>query len=251
MRGLSENGRIEAVEALMGWWSLAGVDDAVGEAPVDWLRPLPPRARTAAAAPSPAAVTAGKAGQAVPRPPALPDTLDAFHAWLAGDGDIPEAKWNFTRLMPSGHMHAPLMVVCDLPDPADMDAGTLLSGEAGILFDAILRAIGHSRDGIYLASLAVSRPPAGILSPEDEAALATRMRRQISLAAPKRLLLLGERTNRVLSTAGASRRPVGLQSVNHDGGTIEAVGIFPPAMLLRQPAAKADCWRALQNLIEV
>ncbi len=146
------------------------------------------------------------------------------------------------------------MVIADMPDPEDGDAGQLFSGDAGHLFDAMMRAIGLSRADLYLCTLATARPAGGLFSPADSAQLAFRMRRQIALVQPKRLLLLGDKTNRALLSANDMANPVrsakSLHALNHEGGIVDAVATFHPRLLLRQPAAKAESWRALQNLIE-
>ncbi len=242
MRGSVQNDAAASADAFMAWWALAGVDCAVGEAPVNWLRPasaVPPH-------PPQGSVESAPAGQT----PAKPRTLDAFHAWLAEDQGLVEAAWPGSRILPVGPTKASLMVVTDLPDPADMRAGQILSDSAGALFDAMLRAIGLVRADIYLASLALTRPPGGMLDTQDMETLATRMRMQIALAAPRRLLLLGDRTIRALWTTDGAVPGHSLRAFNHDGGTVPAVATFHPRLLLQQPAAKAECWRTLQSLIE-
>lgn len=238
MRGLNENGPTEAIDALLGWWTLAGVDSAVDEIPVNWLRPVPtPPARSR--------VSPDAAGAPPP-----PETLDAFHHWLGAASSLLEAGWAGPRILPTGVGGAAVMVICDMPEVEDGPDARLLSGEAGLLFDAMLAALNLSRADIYLASLAIARPSGGQFDPDDEAALASRMREQIALAAPRRVLLMGEKTNRALSAAGSAAAEIGLRTLNHARGTVQAVSIRHPRFLLRQPAAKAQTWLALQALIE-
>src|SRR3546814_14502365 len=71
----------------------------------------------------------------------------------------------------------------------------------------------------------------------DLAAAAARMRTYVMLAAPRRLLLLGDRTIRALLPAADS----GSRVFNHDGGTLPVFATFHPRLLLGQPAAKAEC----------
>jgi len=233
-----ENGPAAAVESLMAWWALAGVDHAVSEMPVNWLRPV--------VAPAALRQSPSPAQQEI----SLPDTLDRFHAWLATEKTLHEGGWGNQRILPSGIQNAAVMVICDMPDPADGESGALLSGDAGLLFDAMLAAIGMTRQNIYLASLSLTRAPGGMLHDQDMQLLATRMRHQIALAAPRRILLLGDKTNRALLAAGLPVRPSGLQSVNHPGGTVLAIASRHPRSLLRFPEEKANSWRALQYLIE-
>lgn len=238
MRGLLVDDAALSADAYLAWWSLAGVDCAIGEEPVDWLRPV--------RAPTPA--------NTVPLPaPAeqRPATLDAFHLWLAKDESHPENRWMPGRaILPTGAANARLMVITDMPDPADMTAGALFADQAGALFDAMLRAMGLARDDIYLTAMALARPPGGLLEAKDISQLVGRMRAQVALARPARLLLLGDRTARAFLPTDDSISADGLRNFNHDGGTIPVAATFHPRLLLTQPAAKAECWRTLQYLIE-
>lgn len=224
-----------AADAYLAWWTLAGVDSAVGDAPVNWLRPAPAReANPAAARP------------AIDIPP-RPSDLASFRAWLADSPDQPESGWNGPCVLPAGAVDAPLMIVTDLPEVADMQSGTLFSGAIGALLNAIVRAIGIDRASVHTASLALARPPGGVIIDADVALLADRMRAYVALARPRRLLLLGDRTTRALLPHESEDD---LRHFNHDGGNVPAVAAFHPRLLLQQPAAKAECWRLLQILIE-
>ncbi|MET0249743.1 MAG: uracil-DNA glycosylase family protein [Sphingobium sp.] len=177
----------------------------------------------------------------------LPTDWADFRSWLATDPSQPERRWPGAPILPEGPLHAPLMIVTDMPDPADMAAGKLLSEQAGSLFDAMLRAIGLARADLHIASLFLTRPPGGMVETADLAAAAERMRAHVAFAAPRRLLLLGDRTGSALAMSGSAD---GLRSFNHDGGTVPAVATIHPRLMLNRPAAKAECWRTLQCLIE-
>lgn len=239
MRGLIQDDAALAANAYLAWWSLAGVDSAIGEERVDWLRPV--------RAPEPAIATT------LAKPPEAqrPATLDAFHLWLAKDDCQPESRWMPGRaILPQGRANARLMVITDMPDPDDMTTGALFSDRAGALFDAMLRAMGMTRDDIYLTGTALVRPPGGLLDANDMAKLVDRMRAQVAMVRPAKLLLLGDRTARALLPTGDGMARDGLRSFNHDGGTVPIAATFHPRLLLTQSAAKAECWRTLQYLIE-
>jgi DNA polymerase len=225
-----------AAGAYLAWWDMAGVDVATDEAPVNWLRP-------AAAGSSPPPIQ--------PRPSAnKPTTLDEFKTWLRESPDQPERRWSGTAIMPQGQAKSPLMVITDMPDPADMDAGSLLAERAGRLFDAMLAAIGFSRDNIYLTSLFSSRPPGGMVEAADLSIAADRMRTHVFLAQPDRMLIMGDRTIRAFLPVQDKGGMDNLHFFNHDGGIVPAFATFHPRLLLGQPAAKAECWRTLQRLVE-
>jgi DNA polymerase len=238
MRGLLQDDAAVCADAYMAWWQLAGVDGAVTEAPVNWLRPI--------AAHPVAANGAVSAAPVVNKP----QTLESFLDWLANDPAQPERRWSGIQIAPVGKAQAVLMVITDLPDPADLGEGRLLADRAGLLFDAMLRAIGLDRDAIHLASLFTARPPGGMVEASDLAAAADRMRTHVALAEPRRLLLLGDRTIRALLPTSNGAVIGGLHDFNHDGGIVPAIATFHPRLLLTQPAAKAECWRTLQSLIE-
>ncbi|MFD2431933.1 uracil-DNA glycosylase family protein [Sphingobium scionense] len=185
-----------------------------------------------------------------PPPPEKPKTLDAYLEWLASDSAQPERKWPGAPILPTGPTEASLMVITDMPDMADAGAGHLFADRAGALFDAMMRAIGLRRDDICLASLFTVRPAGGMVEASDLAHVADRIRLHVHLAAPRRLLLLGDRTARALLPTDGADRSAGLRPFNHDGGTVPAIATFHPRLLLSQPAAKAECWRVLQSLIE-
>lgn len=232
---LIDNAAVHA-DAYLAWWRVAGVDCAVAEAPVNWLRPAP-------TSPAPAIASAAESRK-------TPADLAAFHHWLETDPAQPERRWPSRPIYPAGAADAPLMIVSDMPDPADVAGGALFAEKTGILLDAMLRAIGVARTDVYLASLFFARPPGGMVEASDLASAADRMGLHISIARPRRLLILGDRTGRALMPTNDAPGAYGLRGFNYQGGTVPAVATFHPRLLLRQPAAKAECWRALQVLIE-
>ncbi|HUD95075.1 uracil-DNA glycosylase family protein [Sphingobium sp.] len=235
---MQDNAALSA-DAYLAWWQLAGVESAVAEAPFNWLRPAP------------AALSGTPTAQPTEAPqPAKPQDLQAFHLWLETESLHPERRWSTRAIYPAGTTDAPLMIITDMPDPADVDAGSLLADRAGALFDAMLRAIGLDRSQAYIASLFFARPPGGMVEAADLTYAAARIRTQVHLARPKRLLLLGDRTIRALMPDDATPPANSLRNFNHDGGTVPVVATFHPRLLLSQPAAKAECWLALQSLIE-
>jgi uracil-DNA glycosylase len=235
MRGMTED-LADAAGAYLAWWDMAGVDCATAEEPVNWLRPAP----AVPLAPPPSSPATVK----------KPGSLQEFTDWLARDSAQPERRWPGTPILPQGQAGSPLMVITDMPDPADMDAGTLLADRAGRLFDAMLSAVGLSRESVYIASLFCARPPGGMVEAADLNAAADRMRTHVSLAIPGRLLLLGDRTIRTFLPVQDRQGMESLHFFNHDGGTVPALATFHPRLLLGQPAAKAECWRTLQRLVE-
>ena len=163
--------------------------------------------------------------------------------------DVPEARWGRTRILPAGDPASGLMVLTDMPEPGDAEAGVLMAGELGALFDRMLAAIGRSRSTIWLAPLATLRSVGRI--PQDAGKrLVEIARHHIGLVAPKRLLIMGDLPNRALIGTDWQARRGSLQTVNLGSVEVPAVATFHPRLLLERPAFKAQAWKDLQLLIE-
>lgn len=223
--------RTGALSAL-GWWQEAGVDVLVDDAPRDWLRPAAPR-------PAPAAPAA--------EPDPLPATLAAIHARLAEPGLVPAALT--APVAPAGEVASGLMLLVDMPDPGDAEAGQLVSGEAGRLLDRMLAAIGRDRASIYLAPFAPARPAGGRLDPATCEALARLAFQHVALVQPRAVLMLGDTGVRAMLGRGLAEARGGMHDLNHRGHTVRAVATFHPRYLLREPAAKAKAWADLRLLL--
>lgn len=216
------------------WWRDAGVDALVDDAPRDWLTP-PAAPITAPAAP----VTA----EAV----ALPETLDAFLALRSGS-DAPEAGWPGARIATSGPANAALMILVDCPEKDDR--ACLMEGPVGRLFDRMLAAIGQSRETVHLAAVAHARPLAGRVPRETVDTLASLVRHHVALAAPKRLIVMGDAASRAILGMDVRAARGSLQSLNHrNGQETEVIATFHPRLLIERPALKAEAWKDLQMAI--
>ncbi|HWH17690.1 MAG TPA: uracil-DNA glycosylase [Allosphingosinicella sp.] len=217
----------------MQWWSDAGVDILVDEEPRDWLR------------------AKAKAPAEPPTSPAerLPDQLDLFQAYLRDSGSLAYASPSAPRVCPSGNPASGLMIVTDMPAIEDCAAGTLLSGEAGRLFDRMLAAIGRDRDSVYLASLSCLRSPTGGFTGETAGQCATLARHHIGLVEPKAVLLLGDTCGKALLGMAVMQGRGRWHQITTYAGTVPAMISFHPERLLEQPSFKAAAWADLQLLM--
>jgi uracil-DNA glycosylase family 4 len=235
----------DIVASALGWWSDAGVDTLADETARDWL------AMPARAAPvfTPAAIPAAASPAEPPRAAiaALPETLEAFHALLAEGEYAPNPAPPGRRVAPAGDAASGLMIVADMPDPGDTDAGHLFAGETARLFDAMLAALGRDRSSVYYAPLAPARV-AGRIDDVQGAALARLMRHHIALAKPRALILFGDETARWLIGEDALATRGGTREVHHDGGMVPAIATFHPRHLRRMPALKAAAWADMRLL---
>lgn len=218
----------------LSWWEEAGVDAIVGEAPRDWLNPK-------AKAPSPPPAPASEAP---------PGTLEGFRKWLDSTDSLPFATPSAPRVGPSGDPASGLMILVDMPALADFEAGTLLAGEAGVLFDRMLAAIGRSRETVYLASLSTIRTATGAIDSASAARLADIARHHIGLVAPTALLLFGDTCGKALvgsAVAGARAR---WHEIATPAGPIKTLVTMRPHDLQERPALKTHAWADLKLLRE-
>jgi DNA polymerase len=226
----------QELASALDWWRDAGVDTLVDDEPRDWLARTAPRAEAPDVETPPVAEAP------------LPDTLEAFLAWRMADA-APEAGWLSPLVGPSGPAGAEWMVLTDMPEPGDGETGILLGGAPGRLLDRILASIGVARDSVHIAPLAFARPLTGQIPGDEERRLIELARHHIALAAPRRLLLLGQAANRVRTTTNGSASGNGEEVINHFGRNkehaVEVVAIRHPRFLLEQPAAKAEAWDRL------
>lgn len=232
----------DVIASALGWWADAGVDSLADDSNRDWLATPPAKAEPSAAPAIPAA--------APPPPDAPPETLEALHTLLATGDYMPAAAPPGRRVAPAGTPGAELMIIADMPDPHDTEAGHLFGAETGPLFDAMLAAMGRDRTQIYYAALSPVRI-AGRIDDKQGEALAQLMRHHIALARPKALILFGDETARWLIGPDALNNRGGLRCVEHDGGNLPAIATLHPRHMRRMPALKAAAWADMRLLLGV
>lgn len=244
------------VGSLLGWWQDAGLDTLVDETPRDWLavaeRPAPVAVASAAAAVSaPAATAKPAAPPAETRAPApsFPDDLPAFQAWLATSDKISMPL--SARIAPVGDPASGLMFLVDLPDADDLGTGSLLSGEAGALFDKMIGAIQRDRRSLYLSAMAPGRPTGGFVDKASGALFGELARHHVALAKPRALLLMGEQPSRTFLNMGFVEARGRVHDVAVGGGAVKAVATFHPRTLLQHPQQKRRAWEDLQLLMTI
>jgi uracil-DNA glycosylase len=224
-----------AAASLINWWRDAGVDVLVDDVPQPWIG----RAQQVAATPV-----------ATPKPePTIPGSLDALVNMLMHDEALPGAGPVSRRVAPFGKPGAPLMILTDMPELTDADAGRLLSGELATLFDRMLSAINFDRETIYCAALCPSRTPSGRIDDDALPRLTALARQHVHLAAPKRLWLLGQSTSRAILGAEANGVQGKLHLFNHNGSNVECIASLHPRLLLKNPRHKALVWQDMQLLV--
>ena len=226
------------------------------EATAPAARPQTERHPTAKPAASPAA--------APPRAmPAIPDEQAVEQARFAAESarSLSELKTaleafngcnlkNSARstIFASGTPEGRIMVIGPMPSADDDREGAPFAGRAGQLLDRMLAAIGLKRDEILLTNVIPWRPPGNRApSPPEIEICRPFIERQIALAEPKAVLLLGNFTARHFF--GSTETIHGLRGewreISVSGRTIPAIASLHPQELLTAPVNKRLAWSDL------
>lgn len=154
------------------------------------------------------------------------------------------AKTRTQTVFGVGNRDADWMIIGEAPGAEEDRRGEPFVGRAGQLLDEMLRAIGLSRDGVFIANILKCRPPNN-RDPKQSEADACRgyLDAQIALVKPRILLAVG----RIAAQQLLGRDdPVGrLRGRVHYLGETPVVVTYHPAYLLRSPAQKARAWQDL------
>ena len=202
-------------------------------------------------------------GEAV-RPAASAGSLPTAPEAAASDADAASADWEPLRaqvmvcsrcglhqqrtqaVFGVGDQRARWLVVGEAPGADEDRQGEPFVGRAGKLLTNMLLAIGLKREEVYIANIVKCRPPGNREpTPEEAAACAPFLARQIDLIRPRIILAVGRiaaqnllKTDR---TVGALR---GRRFGYGDTG-IPVVVTYHPAYLLRSPQEKLRAWQDL------
>jgi DNA polymerase len=145
-----------------------------------------------------------------------------------------------------------VMVIGEAPG-ADEDAtGRPFVGKAGQLLDKMLDAIGLSREtNCFIANVIKCRPPANRdPQPQETAACAGFLRRQIQLLQPRFMLCAGRISAQTLLNTSDSIGKLRGQFIDFpaDGKTIPLLVTYHPSALLRNEDYKRPAWEDLKLL---
>ena len=143
-----------------------------------------------------------------------------------------------------GNPNADWLIVGEAPGAEEDRRGEPFVGRAGKLLDEMLRAIGQSRDSVFIANILKCRPPNNRdPKPSESAECRPYLERQIALVQPKIILAVGRIAAQSLL---GSDEPVGrMRGRQHDLHGIPLVVTYHPAYLLRSPSQKSKSWSDL------
>ncbi len=149
-----------------------------------------------------------------------------------------------------GSHHASWMLIGEAPGQNEDLQGEPFVGRAGQLLNEMLRAIGLSREEVFIANILKCRPPNN-RDPQtaEVAACHDFLQGQIDLLKPKIILAVGRiAAQNLLNTQQSLAK---LRGVRHQLEQIPLVVVHHPAYLLRSLTEKAKAWDDLQFALSV
>ncbi|MCH9693700.1 MAG: uracil-DNA glycosylase [Gammaproteobacteria bacterium] len=143
-----------------------------------------------------------------------------------------------------GDKAADWMIIGEAPGAEEDRRGEPFVGRAGKLLDEMLRAIGQSRDSVFIANILKCRPPNNRdPKPSEVASCNAWLERQIALVQPKIILAVGKIAAQNL--LGSDATVASMRGSAHDLNGIPLVVTYHPAYLLRSPSQKRKSWADL------
>jgi DNA polymerase len=242
----------EAALAALEWQVEAGVDEVIGDGPVNRYE-LAAEVKKAPAAVQPVVAVAAADPVAVAKAAALAaGTLEELRAALAGFEQCELKKGARNTVFADGSYGARVLVLGEAPGADEDREGRPFVGRAGQLLDKMFAAIGLSRTSpdpaaaLYITNVMPWRPP-GNRDPEpaEIAMMLPFVERHIALMNPEFIVVMGNTPLFALTgTKGILRAR---------GNWVQALGkpVLPmthPAYLLRNPSAKREAWADLLSL---
>ena len=215
-----------------------------GEVPGE---PVAPAGATASPAPAPPlfALAAGApAGDG-----AEWGSLEELGAHVSGCTRCRLAEGRRTVVFGSGNPQAELMFIGEGPGAEEDRRGLPFVGPAGELLTRIIKAIGLSRDDVYIANIVKCRPPGNRDPKPDEVATCIGyLERQIDFVRPRAIVALGRIAAQSLL---GNDLPIGrMRGQWFTVRGVDTLVTYHPAALLRNPGLKRPTWEDMQKVQE-
>jgi len=158
-----------------------------------------------------------------------------------------------TNAVPGEGAHKPLVMVIGEGPGADEDAsGRPFVGRAGQLLDKMLASIGLYRDSnCFIANVVKCRPPGNRdPQPDETAACASFLERQIALLQPRFILAAGKIATQTLlkNSEPISKQRGKIIDYQSRNATIPFLATYHPSALLHDDTYKRPAWEDLKLL---
>ncbi|OUR77753.1 hypothetical protein A9Q83_09545 [Alphaproteobacteria bacterium 46_93_T64] len=260
------------IKEILDFYLLAGVDEAIGETPVNQFdRPAPSQPAINIPPVEPNSVPAPKqfpihqqpevlansvpasSGQGVQEANALANSANSIlelKAVIENFGGCALKSMATNTVFARGNPEADLMIIDRAPSAEEDRSGLPFAGASGIFLAKMLGSIGLNEDAVYLSACLPWRPPGGRVPTREEQAICLPfIRRHIELASPKHILMCGEAAAFLLEKkTGINKLRGSWETVEANSQTVTALSIFHPTFLMEHPASKKLAWADLLKL---
>jgi len=160
-----------------------------------------------------------------------------------------------------GNPKAELMFIGEAPGADEDQQGEPFVGRAGQLLTNMIKAMGLSRQDVYIANIIKCRPPNNRTPERDECETCSPfLMRQIATIKPKVIVALGAVAAKTLLAINDSMsnlrgrwydfRPAGARSNDPNWTSAKLAVTYHPAFLLRDPRQKGEAWKDLQMVMK-
>ena len=157
-----------------------------------------------------------------------------------------------------GNPNAELLFVGEGPGADEDEQGEPFVGRSGQLLTNMIKAMGLSREQVYIANIVKCRPPANRAPEREESETCSPfLMRQIAAIRPKIVVALGATAAKGLLAMSAPMtqlrgrfydfKPPGVRDSDWDGCKLAVT--YHPAFLLRDPRQKGEAWKDLQMVM--
>ena len=148
-----------------------------------------------------------------------------------------------------GNPNADLMFIGEAPGADEDEKGEPFVGRAGQLLTNMIKAMGLSREDVYIANIIKCRPPGNRTPERDECETCSPfLMKQIEVIRPKAIVALGAVAAKTLLTVNAPMSELRGQWYDFRGTKLAVT--YHPAFLLRDPRQKKETWKDLQMVMK-
>lgn len=152
----------------------------------------------------------------------------------------------------AGDHGARWMLVGEAPGAEEDRQGLPFVGRAGQLLTSMVRALGWSRDQVFIANILKCRPPNNRdPRPEEVAHCEGYLQAQVALLRPAVILCLGRIAAQNLLKVEAPLKTLRGRTHSYGPTGTPLVVTFHPAYLLRNPADKRRAWEDLRLVLRL
>lgn len=151
-----------------------------------------------------------------------------------------------------GDVQADWLLIGEAPGAEEDRQGEPFVGRAGKLLNAMLEAMGLSREQVFIANILKCRPPNNRdPKPEEVIACDSFLKKQIALIEPKIILTVGRIAAQNLLKVDTPIGRMRGQRYEYGDTGIPVVVTYHPAYLLRSPREKRKSWQDLQMAMKI